>query len=128
MRDFRTLYIPQAFLDAANASAVAAHSGRLCCVYTRTTLTNRDRPYLVTYDNNERAVDGASFEQAADSAFNAVCNMGMGREDCEAQAGCVREAIASLDESPSESSASGPRGPTLSCALVALLAAHALWR
>ena len=77
VRDFRTLYIPQAFLDAANASAVAAHSGRLCCVYTRTTLTNRDRPYLVTYDNNERAVDGASFEQAADSAFNAMCNMGM---------------------------------------------------
>lgn len=108
VNDYRTLHVPQAFVDAAAPSEVAWMSKRLCCVYTRVQVTDRAEPYLVNYDADERPVAGAdTFEDAASAAYDDVCDMGMGSEDCSSQRECVEDARE--EGATARSSSSGAR-------------------
>ena len=65
----RTLYVPQAFVDAATSDEVASWATKLCCTFNWMEITSDTEAYLVTYARNERRYSQATtFVEAAQAA------------------------------------------------------------
>ena len=134
VRDYRTLYVPSILVGAASPAHIEAYSARLCCVYTRiSALTAGEAsPYLTTYDDARQPVLADTFEQAAVAAFESVCQMGMGSQDCARRSQCAQEAMHGIPPTapPSDSGAAGACsvGSVLLSAVLCTLASAVLAR
>ena len=90
----RTLELPQSFVDAAPPGELTAWANALCCVYTHVEASSTPVPRLTTYDGDVKTyLSSVSAIGAMETAYDDVCNMGMGSEDCQNQRSCVTEAL-----------------------------------
>ena len=116
---YRTLYVPQSFVDSAPPVALVSWSQKLCCTFNRLAITTEAVPFLITYDGGKRTYGGAStFVAAATAAHADVCGMSMGSQDCSNGAVCIAESEAMLEASsgwPPASASPSPEPETLVC-------------
>ena len=94
----RTLYIPQGMIMENNDQAWIE---ALCCVYTYVELipsssTSSSSVQLELYDGSEYSLrrESSSFAEVASQAMEDICDMQMGRDDCQEQSECVDRAFA----------------------------------
>ena len=94
----RTMYLPSVHAAAASESWASA----LCCVFTHVVEdAGAERPYMITYDGSKQWYDGNdSADTIMERAYDDVCDMGMGRDDCEDEASCVAAALAGDEPEP----------------------------
>ena len=92
--DHRSLYVPSSFASANNATT-NTWVDALCCVYTWTfSSPSITTPYLITYAGGQRTYNSVgSMEEAGQAAYDDVCSMSMGSNDCSTNAQCVLDAL-----------------------------------
>merc|ERR1712070_572035 len=84
--DHRTLFIPHTFLDTnlVEDDFITLWADKLCCIYTYIEVTMTfSTPYLVSYDGSVfDYVDASDFEATVTAAWDEICAMSMGSEEC----------------------------------------------
>lgn len=89
---YRTLHIPQSMITESNDEKAWAKA--LCCVYTHVEATFSSNARLVLYDGSSDYIRGSSSTAIMKDAYNDICRMSMGRDDCNSQSQCIASAMA----------------------------------
>lgn len=115
--EHRTLHLPTDMAATASDAWVDA----LCCVYTHVEeQASLTRARMTTYDGSTRWYDGDDGDDVMERAYDAICGMSMGGDDCDSQATCVADALAGDDGECADSDTwRFKKKPWKSCAWVA---------
>ena len=110
--DHRTIYVPESMMSYESIDD--AWTEALCCVYTYVQVTfdqkNSNKARFELYDGWSYKIQATSFEELASKAYDDICDMQMGSQDCRKNASCVQAAFATLSptSTPTFTSTSTP--------------------
>ena len=89
----RTLYVTQNSLSGTVEDN--KWTNVLCCVYTHVEITNLNdwNGWMRLYDGSWESLDGDKLPQMAQDAYDEICDMSMGAQDCMNQKSCIENAM-----------------------------------
>lgn len=99
----RLLELPPAMVASSSQTEATHLARRLCCVYTWvvTGPSSLATAEMTTYDGGRRAYPLATtLVAAAQAAYDDICSMSMGSQDCSSQQACVLGTLDGLAPAP----------------------------
>jgi len=94
---YRTLQVPSSMLT--NYQEENNWVTALCCVYTHVVVASDgvSSPMMVRYDGSAYIMRGLTSVEVMQNAYDDICSMNMGSEDCLNQAQCIEDALSCGD-------------------------------